>query len=41
MFVLQLRQRTVLPRALVGTASTLRQVRFGHMIRTVSKVETP
>lgn len=34
MFVLQERQRTVLPRADWGTAKTFLQVRFGHMIRT-------
>lgn len=36
MFVPQFLQRTVFPRALPGTANTLRHVRFGHMIRTVS-----
>jgi hypothetical protein len=33
MFVEHARQRTVFPRQFVGTASTLRHVRFGHMIR--------
>jgi hypothetical protein len=36
MFVPQFLQRTVFPRAAEGTASTLRHVRFGHMMRTVS-----
>lgn len=36
MLVVQLRQRTVFPRAEVGTARTFRQVRFGHMMRIVS-----
>jgi len=31
----QLRQRTVRPRADIGTASMLRHFRFGHMIRIV------
>jgi len=31
-------QRTVLPRALVGTPSTFRQSRLGHMIRIVSSI---
>lgn len=34
MLVPQDRQRTVLPRAMAGTAKTFLQVRFGHMIRT-------
>lgn len=34
MLVPQARQRTVFPRAVAGTASTFRHVRFGHMIRT-------
>jgi len=33
MFVEHARHRTVFPRQFVGTASTLRHVRFGHMIR--------
>lgn len=37
MLVVQLRQRTVLPRAEAGTARTFRQVRFGHMMRIVSE----
>lgn len=36
MFVPQLRQRTVFPRADTGTASTLRQVSDGHMILMTS-----
>ncbi len=36
MFVPQLRQRTTFPRADEGTASTLRHVSLGHMIRTLS-----
>lgn len=32
----QFLQRTVFPRVDSGTARTLRQVRFGHMMRTVS-----
>jgi hypothetical protein len=36
MFVLHARQRTIFPRAAAGTASSFRQVRFGHMILTVS-----
>ncbi len=35
-FVPQLRQRTVFPRADVGTESTRRHVRLGHMIRMLS-----
>jgi hypothetical protein len=36
-FVPQLRQRTVLPRQVWGTAKTLRQVRLGHMMRTLGE----
>lgn len=36
MWVPQLRHLTVLPRATVGTASTLRQLMLGHMIRMVA-----
>ena len=36
MAVAQARHRTVLPRAETGTESTLRQVRFGHMMRMLS-----
>ena len=36
MLVPQDLQRTVLPRADAGTASTFRQVRLGHMMRTAS-----
>ena len=35
MFVPQALQRTSFPRALTGTARIERQLRFGHMIRTV------
>lgn len=35
-FVPQLRQRTVLPRAVVGTESTRRHVKVGHMILMLS-----
>lgn len=35
MMVAQALQRTVLPRAVLGTARILRQTRFGHMMRTV------
>ncbi len=37
-FVPQFRQRTVLPRAALGTPSTRRHVRLGHMMRTVSSI---
>lgn len=36
MLVPHARQRTVLPRAELGTASTFLHVSFGHIIRTVS-----
>ena len=34
-FVLQFLQRTVFPRAIAGIESTFRQVRFGHIMRTI------
>lgn len=34
MFVMQLLHRTVFPRRASGTESTLRHVKFGHMMRT-------
>lgn len=34
-FVLHALQRTVFPRAISGIERTFRQVRFGHMIRTI------
>lgn len=41
MVVVQLRQRTVLPREECGTIRTRRHVRFGHMMRTFSSMGEP
>src|SRR5262245_46961037 len=41
MLVEQLRHRTVFPRHDWGTASTLRHIKFGHMIRTLVAVMEP
>jgi xylose isomerase len=41
MDVEQLRQRTVFPRALWGTANTFRHAKFGHRIRTGFSIDMP
>lgn len=38
MFVPQFRHRTVLPRAVPGTDSTRRHVKFGHIMRMFSEL---